>query len=394
MNILVLLSRFPYPTEKGDKLRAYYQLKDLSVQNKIHLLCFSEEKIKPEDRKKVESLCESVTIIPLSWTQKLLNLFLGVFNRMPFQVNYFFHPKFKKQISEITKSRKIDIVYMQLVRLGKNLPRNLKMPIFLDFMDAFSAGMEKRSKTEKFLMKIAAKVEAKRLGNYESKMLERLHGFSIISEADAKVIQNPASNEISIIPNGVKESFFEKIDVEKEFDIIFTGNMSYFPNVQAAKFLVEEIFLLLHSVYPELKICLAGVSPSKEVLALKNKNVEVTGFVEDIRVYLAKSKLFVAPLFYGSGLQNKLLESMAAKLPTICTAHNNSALKAKENVDLLIANNAEQFVQKIIYLLENPEKAEKLAENGQKFIQKNYVWKHFNNILNEKLTETKANYES
>lgn len=394
MNILVLLSRFPYPTEKGDKLRAFYQLKDLSTHNKIHLLCFSEEKIKPENRKKVESLCESVTIIPLNWIRKLFSLFLGIFNRKPFQVNYFFHPGYKEDISKITKTQKIEIIYMQLVRLGKNLPKNLKTPIFLDFMDAFSAGMEKRSKTEKFLVKIAAKVEAKRLRNYESKMLERLHGFSIISEADAKAIQNPTNKEISIIPNGVKEFFFEKIDSKKEFDIIFTGNMSYFPNVQAAKFLVEEILPLLYSIYPELKICLAGASPNKEVLALKSKNVEVTGFVEDIRVYLAKSKLFVAPLFYGSGLQNKLLESMAAKLPTICTTHNNSALKAKEDVDLLIANNAEQFVEKIIYLLENAKNAEKLAKNGQKFIQKNYVWEHFNYILNEKLIETKTNYES
>jgi glycosyltransferase involved in cell wall biosynthesis len=147
---------------------------------------------------------------------------------------------------------------------------------------------------------------------------------------------------------------------------------------------VRKILPLLKEKYPDIKVVLAGASPVLKVKMLASENVVVTGWVEDIKVYFQQSEIMVAPMFMGAGLQNKLLEAMASKIPCVTTSLANNALKAAPEKEILLAETAEQFSAQIDKLLQNHTYRSQIAENGYLFAKQHYDWEQTVNKL-EKL---------
>jgi glycosyltransferase involved in cell wall biosynthesis len=382
MNILITLSRFPYPTDKGDKLRAFFQIRELAKKHSIYLICLSDSFISENDLSKVRPYCKEISIIHIKKSQIYKQLLNGVFSPLPFQVHYFTSVEMKSVIEQWIKQYSIDLIYVQLLRLMQNVPVNTNVPIYIDYMDALSAGMQKRYKYSMFYEKPMVYIEYKRLLYAEQWVANQYQGFSIISKQDCNYLPLNIQPQVNVIPNGVSAVFLEaQPSAYKEYDIIFTGNMGYHPNVIAAKFLVERVLplLLLKGLQP--KICLAGTSPSKEVLKLKSEYVTVTGFVPDIKTYITQSKICVAPLFSGSGLQNKLLEAMACGIPAVTTTLANEALGGIDGENVFIANTAEVFASKIDYLLQHKDVAEEIGMEGKKYIANYYDWGKINSQL-------------
>jgi glycosyltransferase involved in cell wall biosynthesis len=382
MKILIALSRFPLPIDKGDKLRAYYQIKELSRKNELYLVCLITRQPSEEDMEHLKKYCKEVVLVKLSFLRSCLNLFFSFFNSFPFQVNYFESVSMKKKIYEIIISKQIDICYVQLIRLVNNIPFGLKTKYYIDFMDALSVGMNNRYHFSNWYEKIFVGMEARRLQKFEKKIFSYFNGGSIITDADAEAFPSFISEKLAVISNGVDEKYFGVGRFEvKKFDLIFTGNMAYHPNVIACKYLVKEILPILKKKFPDFKICLAGTDPTAEVLGLASDNTVVTGYVNDIKDYLSQAKLFVAPLFSGSGLQNKLLESMASGLPALTTPIANKALGAENGKEIIVCKDELEFSEQIIFLLENPGKAKELGMNGQRYIKGRYNWKDYNQLL-------------
>jgi hypothetical protein len=135
--------------------------------------------------------------------------------------------------------------------------------------------------------------------------------ITIISIQDKKLIQHPQQDKIHVIENGIGEEFLDyQKSPEKKYDLVFVGNLNYAPNVECAEFIVNQILPLLASK-KELCVLICGANPGTRVQKLAQKNVEIQGWVEDIRASYVSGKIFLAPLFIGTGLQNKLLEAMA-----------------------------------------------------------------------------------
>ncbi len=380
MKILVALSRFPWPLEKGDKLRAWYQLKGLAEQHEIHLICLNEQPVPESDLAQLD-FCASVQAIVQGKLQSGWNLLGALTNGLPFQVNYFRSPAMRLAIADTIVRQKIEVCYVQLIRLGQNLPFEFsKVRWVLDYMDTFSIGMRQRAAEAGFFMRPFAKSEARRLEAYENKIAAQFDELVIISQRDAEGLLPLLRADVHIIPNGVGEMFFEDLAPapEKDFDLIFFGNMGYHPNVQSAKFLVEEVLPILHQRGLRPKLCIAGARPAPLIKAWESAEITVTGFVPDIRDYVLRSKISVAPLVGGQGLQNKLLESMAMTLPTITTPIANAGLGAQNGVDLLVCDGAEAFAAGIMDLLAHPAKAQELAGNGRRFVEQHFRWTAMN----------------
>lgn len=185
-------------------------------------------------------------------------------------------------------------------------------------------------------------------------------------------------DQIHVISNGVDIEFFDLSKVEKtekRYDIIFTGNMGYPPNVDCAQYIAREVLPLIIKKYPSIRIVFAGASPHPKVLRLACNNIEVTGWVEDIRKYYAASGIFLAPMQIGTGLQNKLLEAMAMSLPCVTSELANSALGAVHGNHILVGNTPEEIAKHIDTLICDSDFASELARNGQKFVSENFSWK-------------------
>ncbi|HLG02212.1 MAG TPA: glycosyltransferase, partial [Bacteroidia bacterium] len=188
-------------------------------------------------------------------------------------------------------------------------------------------------------------------------------------------------NKIHVIPNGVDTSYFTPQNGTKEFELIFNGNMNYPPNVESAEYLVERILPLVWKTRPGVRLLISGASPSPRVQALQSERVVVTGWVEDVRKSFARSKILVAPMQSSIGLQNKILEAMAMGIPCITTSLSNNAVKAIPDSQVIVADTPEQFTQAIHLLLDHPDKAEQLGENGYKMVHEKFNWEQTCNAL-------------
>lgn len=370
--LVVITSRFPFPLEKGDKLRAYHQIKYLSQFFEIHLISTSDVPIKEEYKQELAPYCKSIQVFQMSILQRISGLFLKFFQNKPFQVGYFHHFSTQRKISRFLKELKPDHIYCQLIRASEYVKNYHDCPKTIDYMDALSKGMERRANTGKYLKKRIFNSEYKRLLRYENSIFEYFEHHTIISEQDKQYIFHKNREHIAVIPNGIDSTFLDyDKEPEKNVDLVFIGNMSYAPNITAAQFIVNDLLPLLPK---ELKVRIAGASPTREILKLASPQVEVTGFVEDIKMAYKSSKIFIAPMFLGTGLQNKLLEAMALGVPCISTSLANNALGAEAGKEILIADNKEDFVQLIQQLLSDKNLSTIIGENGKEFIKKNYQW--------------------
>jgi len=316
-------------------------------------------------------------------------MLLSFFNGLPIQTGYFFNSSANKKVRQLIDEYQPDHIYCQLVRTAEYV-KNLPIQKTIDYQDVFSYGMKRRYERAGFFTKPFFKMEYKRLVKYENIVFEVFDNKTIISYPDRDLMEHPLKEEIHIIPNGVDHDFFSPMERKKEYDLVFAGNMAYPPNVDAAVFLAKEIMPLVWKKNPKVNIILAGASPDKKVQALKNDRVKVSGWLDDIRDAYSSARVFIAPMRIGTGLQNKLLEAMSMRIPSITTKLANDALKAEDGKEVLIGNTAEELAEKINILLSADKVYTSIAKSGFDFVNREYSWEESTAKLNKIIQETKS----
>jgi glycosyltransferase involved in cell wall biosynthesis len=257
----------------------------------------------------------------------------------------------------------------------------------IDYQDAFSKGLERRVSLESSWKKRLVESEFIRLRAYESKIFERFGKKFIISEQDQGYIQHPSRKEIVILPNGVDVDHYRPEPSAKTIDLLFTGNMQYEPNVNCILYLVKKVFPLLKEEFPHLQLVAAGKNPTSELRNLKSGNLQLTGWIDDLRKYYRTARLFVAPMQIGIGMQNKILEAMSMGLPVITSSLANNAIGAKHGKEIWIADSPEKVAEGISYLLNNTELALRLGQSARELMLKKYSWSHQNAALINELEQ-------
>jgi glycosyltransferase involved in cell wall biosynthesis len=329
----------------------------------------------------LQKICNQVEFVRLNKWKIPFNLFLTFFTSKPFQVSYFYQKKAQRKIDKLIKGFNPDFIYAQLIRTTEYVKHYYTISKTLDYMDSFSKGMERRAKNSSFFPSLIFDSEAKRLINYENLIYDYFDHHTIISEQDRDQIWHESRKKITIIPNGLDSKFFHPKEQRKRYDLLFSGNMSYIPNVDAALYLVKEIFPILKEKLPNCSLMIAGATPHPKIQALRSDSIFISGWMDDIREAYWDAHVFVAPLRLGSGLQNKLLEAMATKTPCVTSPLANNALGAVDNEGVLIATNPQEFAEKIIYLLKNKSDANTIAENAYTFVTSNFNWQKSTKIL-------------
>ncbi len=386
MKIFVLLSRIPWPLEKGDKLRAFNQIKYLAKQNEI-ILCALNTDPKADKQQAFKALqpyCRSINFIDLSFASMVLNLFKAWLNNKPFQTGYFYNRSAQLKINALLDEYKPNIIYGQLIRVAEYV-RHQNTPKVIDYQDVFSMGMRRRVEVSSFFLKPFLHMEYLRLSRYESDIFADFDIKTIISIPDRDLIPHKKRKQILVIPNGVDHTFFKPMQADTKYDVVFTGNMAYPPNINAAEFLVKEIMPLVWQKQSNTRVLLAGATPDKRVKALATEKVAVSGWLDDIRSAYAESRIFIAPMRIGTGLQNKLLEAMAMRLPCITTPIANKALEGKHGTELLVGNSAEELAENILFYIRNAEQARQIAEQGFQFVNEKYDWDQATRQLEEEM---------
>lgn len=372
MKIAFFVSRFPYPLEKGDKLRAFQQIKHLSAKNQIDLFAITHEKIPETSIKILRQYCENIYVFKIS---NLLLPFIfckALLDQQPFQSHYFYRRHIAREIQAHIQTQPYDLLYCQLIRMAPYV-KQYPTPKVLDYMDALSTGVAKRVDKVPFWQRWFFKNEAKRLQRFEHLIFDYFDGHTIISTVDQQRILHPKNNTIKVIPNGIDAEYFSPggDHTQKQATIVFTGNMSYPPNEDAAQFLCRKILPLL----PEsTSVTLAGASPSGKVLQLKSDQVNITGWINDIREAYQSALLFVAPMQIGTGVQNKILEAMAMKIPCVISDYTAKSLKGEDQVHYFVCHSPEEYRYTIQKLLRDKDLRDQVSYNARKLVIEKYNW--------------------
>ena len=387
MKILVLLPRFPYPLDKGDKLRAYHQIVELSQRHEVYLFALTHGKVQHDDYDHLHTYCTAINYVRLHWWESAWGILKAFLAGKPLQLGYWDSCRARRAYTRWERQVQPDVVYCQMVR---TIPTVADSPYrkVLDFQDALSLNTQRRMERSRGPLKWILRYECRALQRTEQEALRFFDATTVISQADRDAI----SPNVTLVPNGVDTDYFnsgqwsvvsgQSADADNnsqfsilnsQFSICFTGNMAYAPNVDAAHWLVKDIMPLVWSQTPSATVLLAGADPKPAVKALAGPKVTVSGRLPDIREAYAPAKIFVAPMRIGSGMQNKLLEAMSMGLPCVTTSLAANPLGATPREHLLVGNTAEEIAD-LIVKLGIDELHDSIADSGHRFVQEHFSW--------------------
>jgi sugar transferase (PEP-CTERM/EpsH1 system associated) len=372
MRLFVLTPRFPHPLDKGDKLRAYHQIVELAKRHEVVLCALSDRPVSPGSRKELVKLCRRVEVLEFPRWRGWLRAAIEVVGRRPLQVAYFHDPHLARTVRALIAEEAPDHVYCQLVRTAEYL-EGVAVPRTLDLMDAFSWGMAQRHQQRPGWLGPLLGLESRRLRSFETAVVDRFERCTVITAADRDHIAHPQRARIAVVANGVDLETFRPRSTPTDVDLLFVGNMGYPPNADAAEVLVREVLPHVRERFPETRVLIAGATPTARVRRLAGVGVEVTGWVDDIAGCYARARVFVNPMRFGTGLQNKLLQAMAMGVPCVSTPMGDRALGAAPH-GLRIATDPSAIAAACVELLADPVAARELGLAGQRFAANNCSW--------------------
>ncbi len=219
---------------------------------------------------------------------------------------------------------------------------------------------------------------------YEVKACEKFDKIITMTEYEKDVLKSFSAHlNIESVPMGVDTEMFKlNGGAVESADILYLGFFSHYPNVEAVLYFYRDILPAIKKEMPRVRFNIIGYDPPEEILRLQNNNgIKVTGYVEDIRPYLAGSKVFIMPIRLGMGMRGKLFEAWAMEKAIVSTSIGCEGIDAENGKDILIADNPVDFAKKVIMLIRDERLRKRLGKNGRKKAMQKYDW----DILTKKL---------
>lgn len=396
MKILFITPSFHHPTVRGPN-HCYHFVKQLRSRHQISLLTLKRSEISPEALKEVEGYVKELWVVDATGGASSRNgkkggTLAGLNKKIKTEVSFRTAvQEMKRAFLEMVNKESYDLVFFHGKSIFSVIEDWNELPIVIYFCDATSMRYRDRMQFDASIKKVMLMRRYRYFRNIEKKIVEKTPHVAFISARDrnASIDQN---NGFKIVPIGVDLEFWKrKTRSPRKNSIVFTGVMNYGPNEDAALYLIHKILPAVRPRMPHLEVLIVGrePTPALEKAAKKYRDVVVTGFVDDVRNYLERASVFVAPIRYGSGIQNKVLEAFAMEVPVICTPVVAEGLYMDDNQKLPVwaADGEEKFAAGLIELLADEKERTRLAAEGRNYVEKNFVWSHSAELLDAMFLE-------
>jgi sugar transferase (PEP-CTERM/EpsH1 system associated) len=394
-NILFLAHRVPYPLDKGDRIRTFHILRFLASRVRVHLACLADEPVTDEAQQALAGVCHRLHIVPLGKKIGLVRGFGSLVCGRTVTEGAFSSGGLRRLIRQWAAETRFQAAMGSASSMAPylRLPELADVPAVLDLMDVDSEKWLDYSRARSWPLSWVFRTEGRRLRRLEQEMAQWARAVMLVSEAEADVFRSFCPwDGIHAVSNGVDLDYFQPaVDDTASGGCAFVGALDYYPNVDAAVWFCQEVWPSIHQRYPQLTFSLVGRRPTAAVQRLADvPGVKVVGQVPDVRPYLSRANVVVAPLRIARGLQNKVLEALAAGKAVVASPPALAALKCQPGVELQSASSPTEWVRAILHLLENQELRKELGLAGRKYVEGHHAWDVCLEPLNDLLGLTKG----
>jgi glycosyltransferase involved in cell wall biosynthesis len=376
---LLVVPRNIFPIVSGYSKHRKYTIEILNKYYQLSIIIISDKKISQDENAFYMKNSSYFKVIMIPKWMYLFNAIISVFSSLPIQVGYYYFSKAQYAINMLLPYQ--DIVIGSLIRSMKYFEKvHDNCRIIFDMVDSIGLNYQNSfQKVSSFLLKIIYRIESVRLLKYEEYWIKRSHITMLFNKRECDYWSS--YGKICLLPYGVDNKLlgYNKKDISYSSFVSFIGKMNYQPNIDAVIWYINNIH---DKIGNEIQFIIVGAYPTHSIcnIAKKNKNVSVTGFVDDPFLIINSSRLVVAPMQTGAGIQTKVLESMAlGKINILTQKAADPIIGAVDGKHFLIAETPDEFCNKIIDIFQYPDKYNKVGQEARNFIIDNYTWEKYEN---------------
>lgn len=384
MKLLYLVHRTPYPPNRGDRIRSYHLLRFLAARHDVWLACLSDEPTPDDHLAVLEAWCERVAVVRLGGASRWLRAAKSLAYGRSASEGLFASTRLKSIIDEWARETSFDAAVAFCSSMAPYLrARSLKdVPAIVDLVDVDSEKWRDYAKTARFGKRQLFALEGRRVGTLEREAALRAAALATVSEAEASLCREDcAPTPVYGISNGVDLDYFGAVPPlsEQSADLqecVFVGALDYRANVDGLVWFCREVWPVLRRRHPKATFTAVGRKPAPAVRRLAElPGVSIAADVPDVRPYLARATAVLAPLRVARGIQNKVLEAMAARRPVIASSGALEGIDLEIGRHALRADSPDEWVAALSRLFIDSHLQIDLAAAGRDFVEAHHSWK-------------------
>jgi sugar transferase (PEP-CTERM/EpsH1 system associated) len=397
MRILFLTPQLPYPPHQGTTIRNYNLIANLAPRHEIHLLSFVRSRGEIDRATPLRQYCRSIEAVLTPRRSPLKRLLSLFFSPLPDMALRLPSAEFRAKLAAALRREPFDVMQVEGIEMAypwmlevrnRKLDSGVGHPTSIfDDHNAEYVLQQRAFETDvrqprRWIAALYSLIQWKKLNRYETTVCRLADRVVAVSEADKAALQQLVPGlEVTVVPNGVDIGYYTSADIQPlplpSHSLIFTGKMDFRPNVDAVLWFCQEVLPSIRRKMPDVRFYIVGRSPHRRVLRLADDPaVTVTGYVDDVRPYIAGARVYVVPLRIGGGTRLKVLEAMAMGKPIVSTSLGCEGFQGLvSGRGLSLADTPKGFAQRVIELLDDASRRERLGQAARRFVEEQYDWR-------------------
>jgi len=391
MRILFLCHRLPYPPKRGGKIRPFNMIRHLSRRHEVTVATVARSAAEVAEGQDLRKYCHELHVGQIPTYAGWGRFGLYTATTYPATFGYFYSPALDRTVQTLLATRDFEAIFVHCSSMGPYVARHRGCRKILDYGDADSEKWLEYARASRFPLSLGFALEGRKVRRYERWLAEGFDACSVNAPREREVLGQYVDKPIYVFPNGVDLDYFRpqrEGGPASPARVVFTGNMSYKPNVEAVGDFVSRILPRVWARRPETEFYIVGMDPSPAVRRLADgRRIVVTGRVDDVRPYFDAATVAVAPLRIARGLQNKVLEAMAMRVPVVASPAAFNGINAEAGRDVLVADDPESFSRGVVSLLDDPLLRDRHAAAARTCVERNHDWARILDGLERLVTE-------
>jgi polysaccharide biosynthesis protein PslH len=357
MRVLMLTHRLPYAPNRGDRLRAYHMLRAIRESADVDLVSLVHDRQEASHAAGLAGMADRVITLPVPRLRNTARCVPALATARPLTLVLLDSPDARATLARLLDDHRPDVILAFCSGMARFAlePPLAGLPLVVDLVDVDSAKWRSLADATRWPLSAVYAREARYLARFERHLVRRAFATLVVNEREQTALRavDPAANAI-VVPNGVDAPHFASPRAPSEQPVVvFSGVMDYAPNAQGALWLAREIWPQVTRKRPDARLVLVGASPGPDLRALvtRDPSITVTGTVLSIREYLWDAAVAVAPLRIARGVQNKVIEAVAAGLPCVITPEVDEGIPPEVRPACRVCLAANSFADAIVDLL-------------------------------------------